>query len=161
IVGGIALLCTLGLRRIGPALAAGIGLSIVGVGTLILKSSFPHLSISERSTQSFPSGHTGVAVVSAGILVALLLHASRRRNTIALIAAGIWGAFMAWGRLVILAHWLSDVIAGWSLGMIALIAALRVIDNPTPPRELVRAVVRRADSLLSRQGSAQPTPGDR
>lgn len=161
VVGGMGLLWTMRSRRVGPGLAAVVGLGIVGVGTLLLKTVFPHWSIFHASDSSFPSGHTGVAVVSSGIVVALLLLRNRHRNAIVLTIAGLWGAVMAWGRLVILAHWLSDVVAGWGLGMIALIFALRVIDNPTPPRQFVDDVLRRAGSLRDRRGSHSPTPDGR
>lgn len=161
VIGGLGLLWTLRSRQIGPALAAVVGLGIVGVGTLLLKTVFPHWSVFHVSDSSFPSGHTGVAVISSGVVVALLLRTNRRRDIITLTIAGLWGGVMAWGRLVILAHWLSDVVAGWGLGMIALIVALRVIDNPTPPRQCWNDALRRVGTLGGRRGSAPPTPDDR
>jgi membrane-associated phospholipid phosphatase len=78
-----------------------------------------------------------VAVVSAGLVVALVIQARwpsvspGRLQAWSLVIGGAWGAVMAWGRVAMLAHWLSDVIAGWCLGMIALVVALRFMQVAT------------------------------
>nr|WP_125566558.1 phosphatase PAP2 family protein [Nocardioides baekrokdamisoli] len=131
VVGGLGLVVTVRTRRIGPALAAAFGLGVVGLATAVLKAFFPHPSIQQHLDGSYPSGHTGVAVVSAGLVVGLLMGAKRHRQLIALVAGGGWGGVMAWSRVVLLAHWFSDVIAGWCLGMIALVVALRIADLGT------------------------------
>jgi len=161
VVGGLAAVLAVRSQRIGPILAALVGLGIVGLGTLALKTAFPHPSIYFHRPGSFPSGHTAVAVVSAGIVVWLLAPRLRNRLAVTLAAAGSWGALMAWGRLVLLAHWLSDVIAGWALGMIALVIALRVIDVATTPRDAVALLVRRAGLLRGSPESADSAPVDR
>ena len=161
VVGGLAAFITWRTERIGPALAAASGLAIVGVSTLLLKEVFPHPSIFYHRPGSFPSGHTGVAVVSAGLFVRLLLPRSTHRDTVAIVLAGGWGALMGWGRLVVEAHWLSDVCAGWGLGMIALVLALRLVAIETPPRSWVADALKRVGSWRGSRGSASPVPGDR
>ena len=129
VVGGLGLLITLRTRRLGPALAAAAGLGIAGVVTWLFKEVFPHPAIYQHRAGSFPSGHTCVAVVSAGLVIGLLVRSHPRWEAIALAAGGAWGAVMAWGRVAMLSHWLSDVIGGWCLGMIALVVALRLVQS--------------------------------
>lgn len=161
VVGGLAGFVSWRTQRIGPILAAAVGLGIVGVGTSTLKAVFPHASIYLHQPGSFPSGHTGVAVIAAGLVVRLVLPLRHRREVVVLILAGLWGALMGWGRLVVEAHWLSDVCAGWSLGMIALVIALRIVEIDTPPRAWTQNVIRRAGSWRGSRGSASPVPGGR
>lgn len=74
---------------------------------------------------SFPSGHTSYA---AATLVALVLlytgPGPRRRLWWALAALGI--AAMAWSRTYLHAHWLSDVVAGTTLGSALALAVFAV-----------------------------------
>jgi undecaprenyl-diphosphatase len=139
-IGALSILASLRRRRLGPAIVAGAGLGIVGLATWLLKEVFPHRSILTQSPGSFPSGHTGVAVVASGLVVWLLLPRRPWRDGVVLAVAAVWGALMAWGRLVLETHWLSDVIAGWGLGVVALVLSLRT-----------------ADWLRGRPGSAPPT----
>lgn len=129
VVGTLGLILSALSRRPAPALAAATALGTVGVCTWILKETFPHLSILGHLPGSFPSGHTGVAVVASGLVARLLLPDRRWRDGAALAVAAIWGGVMAWGRLVVEAHWLSDVIAGWGIGMVALVLALRAAEH--------------------------------
>ncbi|MGN6161157.1 MAG: phosphatase PAP2 family protein [Marmoricola sp.] len=139
VIGAIALIVSMRRRESGPLLAAIIGLGGVGVITWTLKHVFPHPAIASQLPGSFPSGHTGVAVVAAGLLIWLVLRGHPSRVGVALLIAGLWGAVMAWGRLVAEAHWLSDVIAGWGLGMVALVAAIRTADSPLGSRGWARS----------------------
>lgn len=71
----------------------------------------------EYST-SFPSGHSLNSVVIAGIvayLVILRLKTSRSRITAVLLAAA-FAATMGLSRIYLGLHWLTDVIAAWTLG---------------------------------------------
>jgi len=144
VIGILGVLASAVRRQWGPALAVAVGLGSVGAITWVLKQTFPHASIALSLPGSFPSGHTGVAVVASGLFIWLLLPPVPARAAAVLVVAGLWGALMAWGRLVTEAHWLSDVIAGWGLGMVALVAALRTEDWP-----------------LSTRGWARSTPDDK
>ncbi|MBC7599355.1 MAG: phosphatase PAP2 family protein, partial [Polaromonas sp.] len=66
---------------------------------------------------SFPSGHTASGIVLYGFLAFLLAHGRppRIRFTITLLAAGLI-VCIAFSRLYLGAHWLSDVLASLSLG---------------------------------------------
>ena len=143
-VGTLGVALSLLERKIAPAAAVAVGLGAAGLSTLLLKASFPRISIFNHQTGSFPSGHTAVAVVASGLVVYLILPRRRWRTTSALVIAAVWGVVMAWGRVVIDVHWLSDVIAGWGIGMVALVLAIRT-----------------ADSQLGTRGWARPAPADR
>ena len=68
----------------------------------------------EASRSSFPSGHSAFAAVTAVLFVGLLVPSGRRAGPAA-IAAAIAVA-MAWSRTYLLAHWLTDAIAGLCVG---------------------------------------------
>ena len=141
IVGSLGLIMAVLRRAYAPLLAVCAALTLVGVSTWVLKEIFPHTSIVDHRAGSFPSGHTGVAVVAAGLVLWLLLPTRPWRQAAVLGGAAVWGGVMAWGRLISEAHWLSDVIAGWGIGMVALVIALRTADSP-----------------LGRRGWAPPAP---
>lgn len=161
VVGGLGLLITLFSQRVGPVLAASVALGITGVGTAVLKALFPHPSIYFHLPGSFPSGHTAVAVASSGLVLRLLLPAMPYRETVALTAAAGWGALMAWSRLVLDAHWLSDVLAGWAMGMIALVVAIRLVHVTVSPSAIATGLLKRAGSWRDIRRSKQIVPDDR
>jgi len=75
---------------------------------------------------SFPSGHAAMTIVVYGFLAFLLGHGKpiSRHGAFALAAAAI-AALVAFSRLYLGVHWMSDVIAGFGLG-IAWIALLGI-----------------------------------
>ncbi|MEO5815085.1 MAG: phosphatase PAP2 family protein [Gemmatimonadaceae bacterium] len=71
-----------------------------------------------RQSWSFPSGHAMNSMICYGIMLFLLLehmHDITRRR-LALIATAIVITLIAWGRVYLGVHYLSDVIAGWLAG---------------------------------------------
>ncbi len=74
----------------------------------------PPGALIEASRSSYPSGHAAFAAVTAVLVVGLLVPTGRRAGP-AVIAAALAVA-MAWSRTYLLAHWLSDVIAGLCVG---------------------------------------------
>src|SRR6185437_10494259 len=75
---------------------------------------------------SFPSGHAALGMVVFGFLAFLLGHGKPgwQQSAYALCAAGI-AVLVAFSRLYLGAHWMSDVIASFGLG-IAWIALLGI-----------------------------------
>jgi undecaprenyl-diphosphatase len=65
----------------------------------------------EATADAFPSGHTTLAAAVAFALALLFDRA------IGWVLAVAWTVLMAWSRTYILAHWLSDTVAGALLGL--------------------------------------------
>ena len=63
---------------------------------------------------SFPSGHANGVAVACGVLLVLLSPATRRRWR---AAAWGWATLVGFSRLALGVHFLSDVLAGWALGL--------------------------------------------
>jgi len=108
------------------AAAAGFAEAMV----IALKYGFerarPNTAYAAVDPFSFPSGHAAITLVVYGFLAFLLGHGKpvTRQGTFALAAAGI-AALVAFSRVYLGAHWLSDVIASFGLG-IAWIALLGI-----------------------------------
>ncbi len=79
---------------------------------------------------SFPSGHATTGVAVLGLLGLLLAaHAGTRSGRRAAIAAGFaLGALVGASRVVLNVHYVSDVVAGYCLGLAWLCACL-LVDN--------------------------------
>ena len=72
---------------------------------------------------SFPSGHTAWAVAVFGVLAVLALQ---RRRWLGAIACVVLAGAMGPSRVLLGVHWLSDVIAGYAIGLAWLIALLLI-----------------------------------
>lgn len=72
-----------------------------------------------ETSPSFPSGHTLNATVLVGALAYLLLLAARHTWQRVLVAAVATAFVLAMGlsRVFLGHHWLTDVVAGWLLGL--------------------------------------------
>ena len=121
----------LGFRGRFGALSVWVGaIALSQLVAIILKNLYgrprPLLPLVETTRFSFPSGHalTG-AVVAIGLLIVLVAPEARRRWYLAM--AVVYIAAMAWSRVYVRAHWLSDVTTGVAIGgAIVLSAALMV-----------------------------------
>ncbi|WP_082553042.1 phosphatase PAP2 family protein [Phycicoccus sp. Root101] len=72
-----------------------------------------------ETSPSFPSGHTLNATVLTGIVVYLLLRRleSARARTATVVAGVLFVGSMGLSRVFLGHHWLTDVVAGWALGL--------------------------------------------
>jgi membrane-associated phospholipid phosphatase len=72
-----------------------------------------------ESSPSFPSGHTLNATVLTGIAVYLLLRRldSARSRAATVLAGVLFVLSMGLSRVFLGHHWLTDVVAGWALGL--------------------------------------------
>ncbi|HLG07856.1 MAG TPA: phosphatase PAP2 family protein [Gaiellaceae bacterium] len=114
-------------------LAAFAGSQLVGAA---LKAAFdrprPHLgsAIALPSSTSFPSGHATAGVASLGaaaVLAAERLPSPRARTWLwAIVVAG--GLAIGLSRIVLNVHYVTDVLAGWCLGLAWLAACLLARD---------------------------------
>jgi len=109
--------------------AVALGVELVnGVLKLAFHRPRPELAFVHLDTYSFPSGH---AAGSAAILGAVAYLAARRTGGAARVAilAGtpLLIALVGFSRLYLGAHYLSDVLAGFSVGAAWLFACLTVL----------------------------------
>jgi membrane-associated phospholipid phosphatase len=75
----------------------------------------PPLPLVETTSFSFPSGHAVAGAAIAISLVIVLVPAGTRRRNLELLAA-LFAIVMGLSRVYLRAHWLSDVVAGVSMG---------------------------------------------
>jgi len=112
------------LRRKRPNEAAVIALAFAGSALVnaLLKLAFhrprPELAFVHLDTYSFPSGHAAVSTATFATIAFLLGRRYRSLRTRVLIAVGTLAAILLVGfsRLYLGAHYLSDVLAGISVG---------------------------------------------
>lgn len=75
---------------------------------------------------SFPSGHAAYAAATAVALVLLFTEPGRKRLLWFLLAALVITA-MCWSRTYLQVHWLSDVLAGASLGIAITLGSFGIV----------------------------------
>lgn len=80
------------------------------------------------TTNSFPSGHASGAMIAYGLLAYVAWHLLPQPwGCIAVVLLGVLITLIGLSRIYLGAHFPSDVIAGWTLGGIALLVILFVI----------------------------------
>lgn len=118
--------------------------SVIGIQVLVafLKAAFdrprPDLDPLVRlpASASFPSGHAAGAVVFCGVLAVIAARntdsAGRRRAIAA--AAAVLALAIGLSRIALGVHYLSDVLAGWCLGLAWLTACIAASESTVTPR---------------------------
>jgi undecaprenyl-diphosphatase len=79
----------------------------------------------------FPSGHVLSLVVFFGLMIYLIVTASSRRRrwrVFASIAAAVPVVIVAFSRLYLDKHWLSDLAGGLSIGLAYLLLAIWIVE---------------------------------
>ncbi|GAA0452719.1 hypothetical protein Ade02nite_00740 [Paractinoplanes deccanensis] len=120
----IMMILLLLIRRL-PRLA--IYLAVTGVGALLLDPSLKALvgrvrpvvadPIAYGQGNSFPSGHTLGATIVYGMLALVILSATRRFRALVITLAAVLIVAVGLTRIALGVHFLSDVLAGWFLGL--------------------------------------------
>lgn len=110
--------------------AAGLMTSFI---THSLKSWFaisrPDVLVQQLDSMAYPSGHSSGSIVLFGIIATLCAERSLAQNRWRLYLAFIFPALViGFSRVVLVAHWFSDVIGGILLGLI-ICSAARIADN--------------------------------
>jgi undecaprenyl-diphosphatase len=142
----VAVLCVLGvaayaaLRSWRPLLTSGLAVAVAAVVSTVVKvlagRARPPASgwlTPDASGNSFPSGHTTVA--TAGYLglavgIAALVHSPALRA--AIVGAGtLMAVGIGWTRIELGVHWPSDVLAGWTVGVAAVVVVNALLGRPS------------------------------
>jgi membrane-associated phospholipid phosphatase len=111
-----------------PALMAGAG-ALQAIAKWSMGRARP-----DESPWGFPSGHVLSLVVFFGLMVWLVATASRRRRRWRVLASALCAltvAIVAFSRLYLDRHWLSDLAGGLTIGLAYLLLAIWVIEVVT------------------------------
>lgn len=158
-LGGVTVLTLVVLAVVGYLLIArkrGVAVLVVVAvaGGLIISTAIKHVVHRERPprqyqaayvfTASFPSGHSMLSAVTYLTLGALLAQVSRGRAVrIYFVLVAIALTFLVGvSRVYLRVHWPTDVLAGWTAGLVWSILCLIIA------RE------------LQRRGAVEPDPGE-
>jgi undecaprenyl-diphosphatase len=85
----------------------------------------------DRTAWGFPSGHALSVVVFFGLMIYLIATASERRRRWRVLACAICAstvALVAFSRLYLDRHWLSDVVGGLAVGTAYLLLAIWMVE---------------------------------
>ena len=108
---------------------------LVNLIKLLVGRERPPAALIEAHGSSYPSGHAAYAGATTVILVLLFTTPGRTRRAWWAVAA-VATAAMAWSRTYLQVHWLSDALAGATLGVgVALLSAAVVQILSTPARK--------------------------
>ena len=84
---------------------------------------------------SFPSGHALASAALYPLLAWDLTRTKPRAARIAALAAAVaLSLFIGFGRLYLGVHWPTDVAAGWAIGAVQAVLAIRQLECYAPPR---------------------------
>lgn len=86
----------------------------------------PHLVVVK--TQSFPSGHAASSMIFY-LALALALAAGTRWQRPAAAAAVLLSLLIGTSRVMLGVHWPSDVIGGWTFGMLWVLLTLKPVER--------------------------------
>jgi undecaprenyl-diphosphatase len=115
--------------RLLTTAAVGVGIAVIGSG---LKSAIgrhrpPAIDqLVTETSPSFPSGHTMGSTAVVGVLAAMVVLSpcGRMARVAAVAVAALFAVVIGLTRIYLGVHWATDVLAGWSIGLIWLALCL-------------------------------------
>jgi len=131
------------VARSQPLLAAtmmasyGLQFALVWIGWGYWNRDRPDLiadGVAASGLHSFPSGHTVVVITVYGLLGYLGCCATRNwvERLLIAIAVGLWISLIVSSRLVLGAHWPSDVLVGIAIGLLWLLTVIIALHRVKP-----------------------------
>ena len=117
---------------------------------LTLHQSRPHSFYPAATSFSFPSGHAAVSMALYGFLAIVAAWEAPRRWQLAIATGtGLFIAAIAFSRIYLGAHWLSDILAGLAFGLAwASLLAIAYLRRPRPRVGAAGLIVTVVTSLL-------------
>lgn len=123
-------------RRCRP-LAVFYPTAVIGglIANVVLKVAIgrnrPPESLTGTALDSFPSGHTIQAVIALGMLPPIVYALTNRRalTTVTTVVALVGVLGVGLSRVVLGAHWPTDIVGGVLVGILALLAAELALDR--------------------------------
>lgn len=142
----------LALRRRSwqPVVFAATATLLLAITVIGLKQGVGRVGPTGDGALAWPSGHTTTSVVASGVLVRLLCIDRRRIGALIVVAVP---ALVGISMVLRNYHWASDVLAGWLLGPLILIAAAALVQRLFQSRRY--AVVLAADDVDGHAGERQ------
>ena len=114
--------------------------TFTGRGLVILQKDYfarmrpeENLRLVDVSYQSFPSGHAANPTI-AYVALALLLFDDPKQRRVAVIAALLLAMLIGISRPMLGVHWPSDVVAGWSFGLLWMALVFAMMERWKPRR---------------------------
>jgi undecaprenyl-diphosphatase len=112
---------------VAAAAASGVGKAVVGRRRPVVPIVVDHVA-----GPSFPSGHALTSFVAVGMLAFLVAPAlGRGARALLAIAAATLIATIGFSRLILGVHYLTDVIGGWLIGALLVLAAVSALRRTT------------------------------
>jgi len=98
--------------------------AITFLGKILVHRSRPLGATITELDFSFPSGHATIAVAFYGYLAYLYLRNNKAKRAVTIFGALIIILLIGFSRLYLGVHYISDVLAGYLVGLLALIAGI-------------------------------------
>lgn len=115
-------------------LAMGLALSVLGdvASVNLLKRLFdrprPPLAYFAENSNSFPSGHAAISLAFYGMVCFVLWRARRVGPLMTASMAAVFAAAIGLSRLYLIEHYLTDVMNGWLVGGLWLVAGITLAE---------------------------------
>lgn len=171
VVALLAAMVLAGLRQWRLSLLVSLGSLVAGAIMVGLKNLFERQRppspdrMVDLSTFSFPSGHAMSSTVVYGLIAVAAYRCSGwvRAHRWVLAAAPLLAVAIGVTRVYLAAHWMTDVLAGWTFGVIYVAAASWLVlrtDPAAPPGSRAEPPTSAVTPRNSRRGRP-PGPPDR
>ncbi|NKY55007.1 phosphatase PAP2 family protein [Nocardia flavorosea] len=120
-------------RRRDAALVAGVGAAaavLVPVSKELIGRARPPLDdrLVAVDSPAFPSGHSAGSTAVIGVLAVLCCLRFRHRVAarMTVVLAAVFAGLVGLSRVYLGAHWATDVLAGWSLGVLLVLLGVLI-----------------------------------